>query len=142
MMGGMMYLAGVNRTVDTADTYFAEVAKLDASGKTEAHHRINQRPLIRKMPTADITLEARIEHARWIVDCPNCNNAEFAFEDNLFLCSSCQNSDINGEIRQVEMPKDRSDIENILGKRKIVNRHWYPNETIDKLQAENAKGVM
>lgn len=134
----MAYLAGVSRSVDTGDTYFEEIASLSISGHTEAHHRINQRPLIRKMPVAGgKPLEARIEHARWIVDCPNCNSAEFAFEDKLFFCSLCKNSNIGGKVRKVKMPKDRKQIEAILEKRPIKNRHWYPNETIADLEKEN-----
>ncbi len=128
-----MYLAGVNRPVDTGDTYFAEVSHLDVSGRTEARHRINQRPLIRRMPVSGIKVEARIEHTRWIVDCENCNGAEFYFEDGLFLCTQCGNSDTVGKTKLVRLPKIRRSIEDILAKRKIINRHWYPGETLKKL---------
>ena len=132
----MTYLAGVNRPVDTGDTYFGELSKEDKSGSVYAR-QINREGL-RKLEIGG-TVKARIEYARFIVDCPNCNSAEFAFEDNLFLCSQCKNSDIQGKIRQVLMPKDRIGIENILSKRAIVNRHWYPSETMADLQKENLK---
>jgi hypothetical protein len=120
----MAYLAGTNRSVDTGDTYFNELSK-----------RINRNQL-KKLKT-DGTVEARIEYARYIVDCPNCNSAEFAFEDNLFFCSQCNNSDIQGKVRQVKMPKDRKQIEEILGKRAIKNRHWFPTESVKDLEKEN-----
>ena len=84
-------------------------------------------------------LEARIEYSRYVVDCPNCNSAEFAFEDKLFFCSQCHNSDIEGKARKVKMPKDRKKIEEILLKRSIKNRHWFPSETVEDLEKENLK---
>ena len=122
----MAYLAGTNRSVDTGDTYFNELSK-----------RINRNQL-KKLKT-DGTVEARIEYARYIVDCPNCNSAEFAFEDNLFFCSQCKNSDIQGKAREVKMPKGRKRIEDILGKRVIANRHWLSTESVKDLQNENLK---
>jgi endogenous inhibitor of DNA gyrase (YacG/DUF329 family) len=122
----MAYLAGTNRSVDTGDTYFNELSK-----------RINRNQL-KKLKT-DGTVEARIEYARYIVDCPNCNSAEFAFEDNLFFCSQCKNSDIQGKAREVKMPKGRKQIEDILGKRVIANRHWLSTESVKDLQNENLK---
>jgi hypothetical protein len=130
----MVYIAGVNRAVDIGDTYFNEINKSDKSGAIYARHLDRER--LKKLEL-DGTVEARIEHARWIVDCPNCNSAEFAFEDKLFMCSTCNNSDIQGKIRKVVMPKDRKDIESVLGKRLIVNRHWLPKESLKDLTAEN-----
>jgi len=135
-----VYIAGVNQSVDTADTYFNEIKKLPISGSKVAKKKLLERQAILNAPVYDgKPLEARIEYARYIVDCPNCHSAEFAFEDKLFLCSSCLNSDIEGKIRKVKMPKDRKQIEIILGKRAIKNRHWYPNETVDDLEKENLK---
>jgi len=122
----MAYLAGTNRSVDTGDTYFNELSK-----------RINRNQL-KKLKT-DGTVEARIEYARYIVDCPNCNSAEFAFEDNLFFCSQCKNSDIQGKAREVKIPKGRKQIEDILGKRVIASRHWLSTESVKDLQNENLK---
>lgn len=135
----MAYLAGAKQAVDTADTYFGEIAQGPVAASVEAKHRIGQRALIARMPKAGgKPLEARAEYARWICDCPNCHNAEFVFEDGLFLCSACQNSDVGGAIRRVKLPPERKQIETILGKRKIINRHWFPGETIDSLTKEAA----
>ena len=137
-----MYTAGTKNLVDTGDTYFNEIAKLPVSGRTIAIQAM-QRNKILNSPVLDAKpLDARIEYARWIVDCPTCHSAEFAFEDKLFLCSNCNNSDVGGLIRKVKFPSIRKQVEDILGKRKIVNRHWYPDETIEMLQSENDKGVM
>ena len=135
-----VYIAGVNQSVDTGDTYFKEIAKLPISGAEMARNKLAERFQINNFLVYDgKPLEARIEYARWIVDCPNCHSAEFAFGDNLFLCSSCQNSDIDKQIRKVKMPKERKEIEDILGKRKIINRHWSPGESIEQLNAKNIK---
>ncbi len=132
-----MYIAGVNRPVDTGDSYFSEIYKTNTSGSGIAKVKL-QRERISKLVISDTKpLEARIEHSRWIVDCPNCNSAEFAFEDNVFFCSYCNNSDIKGKSRKVKFPKERKEIEEVLSVRQIKNRHWYPNETLDKLKTEN-----
>jgi len=133
----MGYISGVNRSVETGDTYFNEISKENISGRKLAV-RFLKRDRILNLPVLDAKpLEARIEFARYIVDCPNCNSAEYAFEDKLFFCSQCLNSDIQGKARKVKMPKDRKKIETILGKRPIKNRHWFPTETIEDLENEN-----
>ena len=132
-----MYIPGVKNDVDTGDTYFGEIAQELISGGREAKHKL-RRDNIRTLPVAGGNeLEARAEHARWIVDCPNCNNAEFYFEDKLFMCSLCNNSNADGKTLKVKMPKARKDIEVILGKRPIKNRHWREPETIEGLEKEN-----
>ena len=132
-----MYIAGVKNAVDTGNTYFGEIANENISGNREAKHKL-QRNRIKELEVYDgQSLEARIEHARFIVDCPNCNNAEFAFEDGLFFCSLCKNSDIQGKVRRVKMPIERKQIEGILALRPIKNRHWYPRETVKDLENEN-----
>ena len=138
-----MYIAGVKRAVDTGDSYFNELRSLTESGSKMAKGKIGERANIKRSQMyAGTPLEARAEFGRWIVDCPNCGNAEFAFEDNLFFCSNCKNSDIEGRVRRVKLPKERKEIEVILGKRQIVNRHWLPSETVASLQKENDKVVI
>ena len=132
-----MYIAGVKNAVDTGDTYFYEVGQENISGSSPARHKLI-RDNVRSLPVASgKSLGARAEHARWIVDCPNCNSAEFYFEDKLFFCSLCNNSDVGGKTRKVKMPKTRKDIEVILGKRHIKNRHWREPETVEDLEKEN-----
>jgi len=135
----MNYLSGTNRAVDTGDTYFTEISKENISGRKLAV-RFLKRDRILNLPVSTAKpLEARIEYARFIIDCPNCNSAEYAFEDKLFFCSQCLNSDIQGKVRKVKMPKDRKQIETVLGKRPIKNRHWFPTESIEDLEKENLK---
>jgi len=133
----MIYLPGVKNAVDTGDTYFYEVGKENISGSPPARHKLI-RDNLRKLPVAGgKPLEARIEFARYLVDCPNCNSAEFYFEDKLFFCSLCNNSSVGGKVYKVKTPKDRKKIEVILGKRHIQNRHWREPETVEDLEKEN-----
>uniref|UniRef100_A0A6M3KGF4 Uncharacterized protein n=1 Tax=viral metagenome TaxID=1070528 RepID=A0A6M3KGF4_9ZZZZ len=134
-----MYLAGTNRIIDTGDTYFAEISKDNIAGSKVAI-KFLQRDTILNLPVYDgKPLKARINFARWVVGCPNCGNAEYAFEDKLFLCSQCKNSDIQGRVRKVKMPNNRKQIEDALKNRFIKNRHWFPEETITDLEDENKK---
>jgi len=123
-----MYIAGANRAVDTGDTYFNELGTSLSQQVLKIRELIKQKPTSNKSP-----LFARVGHGRWIVDCPNCNNVEFAFEDGLFFCSQCGKE----ETRQVILSPKCKQIEEILGKRLIKNRHWKPAETIENLIAEN-----
>jgi len=135
----MTYLAGTDRDVDTGETYFEMISKEGISGSNEGKRKI-QRMALRRLPVyGDQPLEAYVNHARWIVDCPNCNNAEFYFEDKLFWCSVCKNSYIQGKTRVVKIPNERKQIEEILGERLIINRHWHPGETIEDLENESKK---
>lgn len=125
-----MYIAGAKRPVDTGDTYFNELATSLGRQTLKGREVIKLKPVSSKPP-----LFARINHGRWLVNCPNCNNVEYAFEDNLLFCSQCSNGD--GETRRVVISGERKQIEDILGKRLITNRHWNILETTDKLIAEN-----
>ena len=133
----MIYIPGVKHDIDTGDTYFYEVGQGTISGSSPSRHKLKRDSVISLPVASGKSLEARAEHARWIVDCENCGSAEFYFEDKLFLCSLCNNSDVEGKTRKVKMPKTRKDIEVILGKRPIKNRHWREPETLEDLEKEN-----
>ena len=132
-----MYLAGTLFAVDTGDTYFNEISKEAISGSVDSKIKLQRERIKKKDLYTGLDLEARIEYARFIVDCPNCNNAEFAFEDGLFLCTTCKNSYIGNKVRKVKMPDKRKQIENVLSKRLIQNRHWTSKETMEDLENEN-----
>lgn len=75
-------------------------------------------------------VEARVNHGRWLVDCPACKGAELASEDG-FICCSC------GAGRYtVVWPDNRADIETVLDSRPVANRNWHLGETVDDLLAE------
>ena len=135
----MEYIAGQKNTIDTGNIYFNEISKTNLSGRKLATHFLQRNRVLNLSVSDGKPLEARIEYSRYLVDCPNCNSAEFAFEDGLFYCSQCFNSDIQGKSRKVTMPKQRKEIENILLKRPIKNRHWFPSEKLEDLEKENLK---
>jgi len=81
-------------------------------------------------------LMARINHGRWVVDC-ECNGAELAFDEGIFMCQSCYNAGTRHQTRLVVFPKNRQAIETALLQRPEPNRNWYPGETVTKLLAEN-----
>ena len=132
-----MYIAGVKIAVDTGDTYFGAVAEEPIAGSREAKVKLRRVNLEGLEKVGGKPLEARVDHARFIVDCPNCNSAEYYFEDKLFFCSLCRNSNVDGKVYKVKMPKERKAIEDILGKRPIKNRHWAEPETVEDLENEN-----
>lgn len=133
----MTYFSGTKRAVDTGDTYFAEIAQEKIGGRFSKPSQLN-RGRLKQLPIASgASLRARIDHARFIVDCPNCGSAEFAFEDRFFWCTTCSNSDVNGRVRKVIMPQKRKAIETILELRPIKSRNWNPGETIERLEQEN-----
>ena len=92
---------------------------------------------------------ARVSGSCWIADCPKagCGGAEFVnFDDPRFFCCSCRNVDFAGQPIAVKLPSDkqREQIEEQLLKRPDpITRHWYPDETVADLKAENLKeGVL
>ena len=100
-------------------------------------------------PTAGNTsgeIAARINHGRWLVDCPGCNSALVVdLSEEVFMCVECGNSDNGGKWFAVTIPTDRAAIEAELLKRPMngrnpaeaVNRNWESGETVATLKQEN-----
>jgi ribosomal protein L37AE/L43A len=100
-------------------------------------------------PTEDNTfgeVSARINHGRWLVDCPGCNSALIVDLGQLtFMCVECGNNHNGGKWLRVTVPRNRSAIETELLKRPMngrnpaeaVNRNWEPGETVAILKQEN-----
>jgi hypothetical protein len=84
-------------------------------------------------------LIARVDHGRWVVDCP-CGSSSMVWTDNpLLWCMSCGNADVNHRWRRVSIPgpEIRDQIEELLMVRPKENRIWNPNESIEDLRREN-----
>ena len=81
---------------------------------------------------------ARIEHGRWLVDCPGCSGAELAdISEPVFLCLSCGNS-FSGHLPvAVRFPRERTAIEAALERRPRENQNWTDKESVADLMAEN-----
>ncbi len=96
-------------------------------------------------------IKARIDHGRWLVDCPlinenqQCLGAELVTEDDkVFLCLSCGNKEVDGKLIPVRFPtkKKRVEIEDLLDRRPESNRNWFPGETAKKITKENKRHGM
>jgi len=88
------------------------------------------------------SVQAEINHGRWIAHCA-CGGAEdVAPAEPVFYCLSCGNADNDGRVMKIEFPdpSDREAIEAELLKRpEMETRNWLPSETMDDLIAENRK---
>lgn len=94
--------------------------------------------LPRVLQTADgPVLKPRVNHSRWIVDCPTCSGATMARDDELFFCSFCFNNEHEYKNLPAPFPKTRASIERELLKRpRYENRNWTIGETIKSLETE------
>ena len=118
--------------IETAESYFSKI------DRPEARKRLRDRPLIlNREVTQGKPLRAKINHSRWIVSCPHCNNAELLFSDKRFFCTECKNEAIDGKLYKVVLPKNKLQIETLLEPRPIPNRSWRYPEKIDDLAKEN-----
>ena len=108
----------------------------------EAYRRLRVIPAMAKrlLPQSGVLngppLKARVNVGRWVVDC-ECNGAELAFDEGVFMCQSCFNAKHGHKYRQVIFPKNRPAIERVLLQRPEPNRNWRPGETVGQLTAEN-----
>jgi hypothetical protein len=76
------------------------------------------------------SIYARVNHGRWLADCPVCRGAELVTEGEPFLCGSC------GALGKVTWPKDTTKIETLLEVRPRDNQNW-DFEPVKVLDAEN-----
>ena len=119
----------------TAETYFRGI------NRPEARKRLRDRHLVLNVEESNKTLRAEINHNRWLVNCTNCNNAEFLFSDKKFWCTLCKNEAIGGKLYKVKLPKNKIQIETLLEPRPIPNRSWKYPETINDLAKENKQHI-
>ena len=77
------------------------------------------------------TVDAYVNHNRWVADCP-CGGAELV-NDQPMLCGSC------GVEHTVSYPAERRSIETLLNHRLEPNTRNWKGETVDTLKAENIR---
>lgn len=82
-------------------------------------------------------LQAIVNKGSWLVVCPKCGGAEYAWEEGWFFCCSCKNSYLGHKFRRAVFPEEREKIEDILALRPLANRNWTPGETFEDLEREN-----
>jgi hypothetical protein len=105
------------------------------------------------LPAAGIVLGgpvavARVDHGRWIADCPTdgCGGAEFvSLSGQPFFCCECRNAATGHMPIPVALPpaKTVAQIDAYLSARPApATRNWRPEETVAALRAENrANGI-
>ena len=93
---------------------------------------------------------ARINHGRWLVDCPGCNSALVVdLSQPVFMCFECGNNHNGGKWLAVTIPGNRTIIEAELLKRpwngrnpaEAINRNWEPGETVATLNKKTSTTV-
>jgi hypothetical protein len=90
----------------------------------------------KKMPNGSV--DAEINHGRWLIRCPHCAGAEEADpKEPIFYCLSCGNADVGGHIMLAVFPLGVAAIEKTLLMRPMENRNWDPKESLQDLEAEN-----
>lgn len=101
----------------------------------------------RTPPSGDVVFQpqasSRVNHGRWIADCPFCDiGAELVnFDTGLFFCCNCRNAQVEHAFIRVVIPRDaeRKRIEDVLLERPVEEtRNWQPEETVADLVRENA----
>ena len=107
--------------------------------RTWIHEAARGRLVVQKGPAQGRPLAARVNHGRWLVDCPDCSGAELLSDTGEFYCLSCGNIGVGGAFRTVLVPRgaQRAKIEALLEVRPTINRNWEPDETVAFLVAEN-----
>lgn len=108
----------------------------------------------KKRTNKTVMVNARIDHGRWIVECPFRNPAEdyepckaaqmACVTDPRFLCHMCVNAEVGGAFIPVIFPNESTmeSIERELKKRPHRSlRHWLPDigETVETIILENRK---
>ena len=82
-------------------------------------------------------VQAFVNKGNWLVLCPKCGGAEYAWEEGWYFCCSCKNSYMGHKYRRLVFPTDRDRIEELLTARPLDNRNWTPKETGKDLEREN-----
>lgn len=93
-------------------------------------------------PTGGVALDgppvaARVDHGRWLADCPWCRSAILVAPGDPFWCPDCGNAPVHGQDLQLVWPSERAAIDAALDRRLPINRHWFPDESVEDLELEN-----
>ncbi len=87
------------------------------------------------MPRGEVAV--RVNHGRWLADCPYCHGAEIARVGEPFYCMSCGMAGNAGHTMTARFPDDAAQIEHALESRPLENQNWTPGETVEQLIVEN-----
>lgn len=94
--------------------------------------------LSQALPAPGELLHVYANHGRWLVSCPDCNGSQLACRtDPRFICSDCGNVAVEGRWRRLAWPANPKNIEDLLERRPMANRNWFPHESINDLREQN-----
>ncbi len=81
-------------------------------------------------------VDARVNHGRWIVDCPNCKSGALTHPDwRIACCGEC-----GCVMPVVTVPTDADVIAALLLRRPTREvQNWFPHESVQDLERENAQ---
>lgn len=91
------------------------------------------------------TVDAYVNHGRWIAECPDgCGHAVIASDrEPFYICTRCGNEANDGQWLNVKFPRQRKSIEAELVRRAARHPHkdaptrnWKPGETVAELRSE------
>ena len=133
--------------IENAQTQLAGRIKVRVVGESVIWNFLAQVAAKRKLALperGDVATEpilvARVNHGRWIVDCPWCRSAQDVDPDDLvFFCLDCGSEAVDGKWCKVEIPASsrREKLETILAARPDArNRNW-EGESVAELAREN-----
>src|SRR5687767_417899 len=67
----------------------------------------------------EIAINVYANHGRWIVECPDCSEAQMACAtDYRFMCNQCANVAVEGMWRPVVWPEEHAEIDAVLTERR------------------------
>lgn len=90
----------------------------------------------------EAAVPVRVNQGRWIVDCPDCTNAQLACRTDLrFLCNDCGNVAVGRLWRPVIWPANSASIEAMLEGRPRQYQNWEPGEPLASLAMENLQNT-
>jgi hypothetical protein len=103
---------------------------------------IARRNGITRRPGSKGAVVARLEHGRWLADCPFCGGAELVSRVRAeFFCLNpeCGMAENDGMAMRAVFPGQREEIEQLVEGRPAPNRNWRPGETVAGIKKENKR---
>lgn len=120
----------------TANTWFKTEWKSWENGAIKRLCEKFQVPVPKEF-ASEKPLTAECIRGAWIIRCPDCKGAEYAWEEGMFFCCSCLNNNVGHKLRRASFPPKRVVIDFLLQVRPLNNRNFKPGETIEQLESEN-----
>lgn len=110
-----------------------------ARGAEWIHHQLKSTSAPLNAGTdPEAAIPAYVNHGRWVVDCPDCRNAQLVCRTDLrFLCNECGNIAAGKLWRTVIWPASSATIEKLLEDRPHQYQNWNPGESMENLAMEN-----